>query len=97
MLQSSLKLEKAANSQFPFKVFSKEVGGESRAAASRLQGVSCSGAVTMSHSHTSLRANYTLHLQEKDSQESVSQNILLLLTTLLICCVSTSIIGIYLV
>lgn len=62
MLQFPLKLKKSANGEFSFQVFSKEVGGESRAAAGCLQGVSCGGAVAMSHAHTGLGTNDTLNL-----------------------------------
>ncbi len=54
MLQLPLKLQKAADRKFPLQIFSKEVGGESRAAAGCLQGVPCGGAVAVSHAHTGL-------------------------------------------
>lgn len=62
MLQFPLKLKKTANSEFSLQVFSEEVGGESRAAAGRLQCVACGGAVTVSHSHTGLGTNDALDL-----------------------------------
>lgn len=63
MLQLPLKLQKAADGKFSLQVFSKEVCGESRAAAGRLQGVSCGGAVAVSHAHTGLGTNDTLDLR----------------------------------
>lgn len=62
MLQFPLKLKKTANGEFSFQVFSEEVGGESRAAASCLQGVACGGAVAVSHTHTGLGTNDALDL-----------------------------------
>lgn len=64
MLQFPLKLQEAAYSEFSLQVFSKEVGSESRAAASCLQGVSCGGTVTVPHAHTGLGANDTLDLEK---------------------------------
>ena len=63
MLQFPLKLQEAANCEFSFQVLSKEVGGESRAAAGCLQGVSCGGAVAVSHAHAGLGSNDALDLQ----------------------------------
>ena len=63
MLQFPLKLQKAANGEFSLQVFTKEVGGESRAAAGRLQCVSCCGAVAVSHAHTGLGTNDALDLK----------------------------------
>lgn len=63
MLQFPLKFQKAADGEFSLQVFSKEVGGESRAAASCLQGVTCGGAITMPHAHAGLRTNNTLDLR----------------------------------
>lgn len=65
MLQFPLKLQKAADCEFPLPVLSEEVCGESRAAAGCLQGVSCGGAVTVSHSHAGLRTNNALDLRMK--------------------------------
>lgn len=63
MLQFPLKLEEAADGQFSFQVFPEEVGGEGRAAATSLQGVSCGGAVSVPHAHTGLRPNNALDLK----------------------------------
>lgn len=63
MLQFPLKLQKAADGEFPLQVLSKEVGGESGAAAGCLQGVSCGGAVAVTHAHTGLGANDALDLR----------------------------------
>ncbi len=63
MLQFPLKFQKAADGEFPLQVFSKEVGGESGAAAGCLQGVSCGGAVAVTHAHTGLGANDALDLR----------------------------------
>lgn len=63
MLQFPLKLQEAADGEFSLQVFSKEVGSESRAAASCLQGVSCGGAVTVSHAHAGLGTNDALDLR----------------------------------
>lgn len=63
MLQLPLKLQKAANGELSLQVFSKEIGGESRAAASCLQGVSRGGTVSVSHAHTGLGTNYALDLR----------------------------------
>lgn len=65
MLQFPLKLQEAANGEFSFQVLIKEVCGEGRAAAGCLQGVSCGGAVAMSHAHAGLRANDALDLRMK--------------------------------
>lgn len=62
MLQFPLKLKKTANGKFSFQVFSKKVGGESRAAAGCFQRVACGGAVTVSHAHTGLGTNDALDL-----------------------------------
>lgn len=66
MLQFPLKLQKAANSEFSLQVLSKEISGESRAAAGRLQSVSCGGAVTVPHAHAGLGSNDALDLNTKD-------------------------------
>lgn len=63
MLQFPLKLQEAADGELALQVGAKEVCGESRAAASRLQRVACGGAVTVSHAHTGLGTNYTLDLE----------------------------------
>lgn len=62
MLQFSLKLQEAADGKLSLEVFAKEVGGEGRAAAARLQGVARGGAVSVSHAHTGLRTNDALDL-----------------------------------
>lgn len=64
MLQFPLKLQEAAYGKFSHQVFSKEVGGESRAAAGCPQGISCGGAVTVPHAHTGLGANDALDLEK---------------------------------
>lgn len=63
MLQFPLKLQEATDGEFSLQVLSKEVGGESRAAAGCLQGVSCGGAVAVSHAHTGLGTNDALDLK----------------------------------
>lgn len=63
MLQFPLKLQKAADGKFSLQVDSKEVGGESRAAAGCLQRVPCGRAVTMPHAHTGLGTNDALDLR----------------------------------
>lgn len=68
MLQFSLKLQEAANSEFSLQVLSKKVGGESGAAAGRLQGVSRGGAVAVSHTHTGLGPDDALYLEIKKIQ-----------------------------
>lgn len=67
MLQLPLELQKAANGEFSLQVFSKEVRGESRAAAGGLQGVSCGGPVSVSHAHTGLGTNYALDLRKQEA------------------------------
>lgn len=67
MLQLSLKLQEAADGEFSLQVCSKEVCGESRAAAGGLQRVSGGGAVTVSHTHTGLGSNDALDLQKKEA------------------------------
>lgn len=66
VLQFPLKLQKAPDGQFAFQVFSKEVGGECWAAASRLQSVSCGGPVPVSHAHAGLGTNDALNLQGRN-------------------------------
>lgn len=63
MLQLPLELQKAANGEFSLQIFSKEVRGESGAAAGCLQGVSCGGPVSVSHAHAGLGTNYALDLR----------------------------------
>lgn len=75
MLQFSLKLQEAANSELSLQVLSKEVCGESRAAAGRLQGVSCGGAVAVSHSHTGLGSNDALDLEINNKRMSTRMNL----------------------
>lgn len=62
MLQLSLKLQEAADGEFPLKVFSEEVGGEGGAAAACLQGVARGGAIAVTHAHAGLRPNDALDL-----------------------------------
>lgn len=63
MLQFPLELQKVADGEFSLQVFSKKVCGESRAAAGRLQGVSCGRAVAVSHAHTGLGTYDALDLR----------------------------------
>lgn len=63
MLQFPLKLQEAADGEFSLQVLSEEVGGESGAAASCLQGVSCGGTVAVPHAHTGLGTNDALDLR----------------------------------
>lgn len=63
MLQVPLKLQETANGEFSLQVFSKKVGGESRAAAPCLQGVSCGRPVAVSHPHAGLGTNDALDLR----------------------------------
>lgn len=65
MLQFPLKLQEAANSELPLQVLSKEISSESRAAAGRLQSVSCGGAVAVPHAHAGLGSYDALDLYKK--------------------------------
>lgn len=63
MLQLPLKLQEAADGELSLQVLSKEVRGESGAAAGRLQRVPGGGAVTVPHAHTGLGADDALDLR----------------------------------
>lgn len=71
MLQLSLKLQEAADGEFSLQVFSKEVCGESGAAAGGLQRVSGGGAVAVPHAHAGLGSNDALDLQRKDALQRI--------------------------
>ena len=66
MLKFPLKLQEAADGELSLQVYSKEVRGESRAAAGRLQRVSCGGAVAVSHAHTGLGPDDALDLRMEE-------------------------------
>lgn len=70
MLQFPLKLQETANGEFALQIPSKEVCGESRAAATCLQGISCGRAIAVSHTHAGLGTNdaLDLHIQRAKCQ-----------------------------